>query len=107
MSGYESYVSSFPDKPEYTREVLYPYYGHSLYTMLRKRGIKVETENNCTKILSSCDGAKSYQMSDGGIAEVMPDQYSGEYVLIVIHPDQASVYRKYQAPLPFWAYSMG
>lgn len=107
MTGYESYVSSFPPKPEYTREVLYPHTDFPLYSMLRARGVLVETETRTAKILSAADGALSYQMKNGGVAEVMPDTLSGAEVLIIIAPDQVTAYRRYQAPLPFWAWSMG
>ena len=105
MNGYESYFSSFPPEPKYTREVVYPYYNKPLNTMLRERGVLVETEKLTAKILSAVDGATTYQMADGGIAEVMPDKYSGAEVIVIIPSDQVQVYHRYHAPLPFWAWS--
>lgn len=108
MIRYESYLSSLPPKPEYIREVVYPYYGNPLYAMLRERGILAETEQTMTaKILSAADGASTYQMEDGGIAEVMPNKYSGAEVIVIIPPEQVQAYRRYQSPLPFWAWSTG
>lgn len=108
MTGYESYLSSLPPKPEYIREVVYPYCGNPLYAMLRERGILVETERKMTaKILSAADGASTYQMEDGGIAEVMPNKYSGAEIIVIIPPEQVQAYRRYQSPLPFWAWSTG
>lgn len=108
MNGYESYLSSLPPKPEYIREVVYPHCGNPLYAMLRERGILVETERKmAAKILSAADGASTYQMEDGGIAEVMPNKYSGAEVIVIIPPEQVQAYRRYQAPLPFWAWSTG
>lgn len=107
MDGYESYLSGFRAAPEYKREVLYPSFDEPLNAMLRKRGVMVETEKHSAKILSAADGATSYDMTDGGIAEVMPDKYSGAEVIVTIPPEQVKNYRSYQAPLPFWAWSMG
>lgn len=107
MDGYKSYLSGFAPAPEYTREVLYPCPGEPLNTMLRTRGVMVETEMHNAKILSAADGATTYQMADGGIAEVMPDKYSGVEVLVIVPPDQMDAYRRYKAPLPFWAWSIG
>lgn len=108
MNGYESYVSSFPPEPEYTREVVYPTFKQPLNAWLRAHGVLVETQRRLgAKILSASDGAKVYQTEDGGIAEVMPDKYSGAEVIVIIPPEQVSAYRQYHAPLPFWAWSMG
>lgn len=107
MTGYDAYKSNFPAKPEYIREVVYPCPVNPLNQMLRERGIVVETEAKTAKILSAADGATSYQMEDGGIAEVLPDKYSGANVIVIIPPEQVHVYRRYQAPLPFWAWSIG
>ena len=42
-----------------------------------------------------------------GIAEVMPNKYSGAEVIVIIPPEQVQAYRRYQSPLPFWAWSTG
>lgn len=107
MTGYESYVSGFPPEPEYTREVVYPYHDKPLNAMLRERGILVETEKLTAKLLSAADGATTYQMENGGIAEVMPDKYSGAEVILIIQPEQVQAYNRYHAPLPFWLWSIG
>lgn len=107
MDGYESYLSGFRAAPEYKREVLYPNFGEPLNTILITRGVMVETEKHSAKILSAADGATSYKMTNGGIAEVMPEKYSGSAVIVTIPPEQVKKYRSYQAPLPFWAWSMG
>lgn len=107
MTGYDSYVSSFPPKPEYKREVVYPSFDEPLNELLRNRGVLLETKRIGSKILSAADGATTYQMADGGIAEVMPDKYSGVEVLVIVPPDQMDAYRRYKAPLPFWAWSIG
>lgn len=107
MTGYDSYVSSFPSKPGYTREVLYPGINAPLYVQLRSRGILVETEKRGAKILSAADGAVSYQVDGGGVAEVLTDRYSGTAVLITVPVDQVDAYIKYHAPLPFWAWCSG
>lgn len=87
--------------------MVYPYHDNPLNTMLRDRGILVETKKRTAKILSASDGATTYQMKNGGIAEVMPDKYSGAEVIVIIPPDQVQAYIRYHAPLPFWAWSMG
>lgn len=107
MNGYESYLNGFQAVPEYTREVLYPSFDEPLNAMLKKRGIMVETEAYSAKILSAADGATSYKMTDGGVAEVMPDKYSGCAVVVTIQPDQVPSYKAYNSPLPFWLWSMG
>lgn len=107
MNGYESYLSGFEPAPEYTCEVVYPYFANPLNAILRDRGVLVETAKRSAKILSAADGATSYQMADGGIAEVMPDCFSGSVVVVIINPEQIPAYRRYKAPLPFWAWSVG
>lgn len=106
MNGYESYVSSFPPKPEYTREVIYPHAGEPLNAWLRSHGILVDTMTPGAKILDPAE-ATTYQTTGGGVAEVLEDRYSGAVVVITVSPDQMEVYNKYQAPLPFWLWSMG
>ena len=107
MSGYDSYLNGFKPAPQHTREVLYPYFGCPLCQMLRDRGVLVESERRGAKILSAADGAKSYRTEDGGIAEVLTDKYSGASVVVIVPPELVKDYRDYQAPLPFWAWSMG
>lgn len=107
MTGYDSYKAGFMRKPDFTREVLYPYAGEPLNKMLRDRGVLVETEAIKAKILSAADGATSYVMENGGAAEILPDKFSGSYVLLTIQPDQMDAYKNYSAPLPFWAWSAG
>lgn len=106
MNGYESYVSSFPPKPEYTREVIYPHAGEPLNAWLRSHGILVDTMTPGAKILDPAE-ATTYRTTGGGVAEVLEDRYSGAVVVITVSPDQMEVYNKYQAPLPFWLWSMG
>lgn len=108
MNGYESYASSFPPEPEYTREVVYPTFKQPLNAWLRAHGVLVETQRRLgAKILSASDGAKVYQTEDGGVAEVMPDACTEVYVVVFIPPDQMVAYQQYHPPLPFWAWSMG
>lgn len=106
MNGYESYVASFPPKPEYTREVVYPHAGEPLNAWLRAHGVLVETEKRGAKILDGVEGT-TYRTVFGGVAEVLSDRYSGEVVVITVSPDQMPAYSKYTPPLPFWAWSMG
>lgn len=106
MNGYESYVSSFPPKPEYTREVIYPHAGEPLNAWLRSHGILVDTMTPGAKILDPAE-ATTYRTTGGGVAEVLEDRYSGSVVVITVSPDQMEVYNKYQPPLPFWLWSMG
>lgn len=106
MNGYESYVSSFPPKPEYTREVIYPHAGEPLNAWLRSHGILVDTMTPGAKILDPAE-ATTYRTTGGGVAEVLEDRYSGAVVVITVSPDQMEVYNKYQPPLPFWLWSMG
>lgn len=106
MNGYESYVSSFPPKPEYTREVIYPHAGEPLNTWLRSHGILVDTMTPGAKILDPAE-ATTYQTTGGGVAEVLEDRYSGAVVVITVFPDQMEIYNKYRPPLPFWLWSMG
>lgn len=108
MTGYESYLSSFPPKPEYTREVVYSTFDQPLNAWLRAHRVLVETMRRIgAKILSAADGAEVYQTNDGGAAEVMPIAYTADYVVVFIPPDQMDTYRAYHPPLPFWAWSMG
>jgi len=106
MNGYESYVSSFPPKPEYTREVIYPHAGEPLNAWLRSHGILVDTMTPGAKILDPAE-ATTYRTTGGGVAEVLEDRYSGAVVVITVSPDQMEVYNKYRPPLPFWLWSMG
>lgn len=106
MNGYESYVSSFPPKPEYTREVIYPHAGEPLNAWLRSHGVLVDTMTPGAKILDPAE-ATTYRTTGGGVAEVLEDRYSGAVVVITVSHDQMEVYNKYQAPLPFWLWSMG
>lgn len=59
------------------------------------------------KILSAADGAVSFDMVDGGIAETMSDKYTGDVVLVIVPPEQVPIYKAYQAPLPYWAWCTG
>lgn len=106
MNGYESYVSSFPPKPEYTREVIYPHAGEPLNAWLRSHGILVDTMTPGAKILDPAE-ATTYRTTGGGVAEVLEDRYSGAVVVITVSPDQMEVYNKYRPPLPFWLWSIG
>ena len=106
MNGYESYVSSFPPKPEDTREVIYPHAGEPLNAWLRSHGVLVDTMTPGAKILDPAE-ATTYRTTGGGVAEVLEDRYSGAVVVITVSHDQMEVYNKYQAPLPFWLWSMG
>lgn len=106
MNGYESYVSSFPPKPEYTREVIYPHAGEPLNAWLRSHGILVDTMTPGAKILDPAE-ATTYRTTGGGVAEVLEDRYSGAVVVITMSPDQMEIYNKYRPPLPFWLWSMG
>lgn len=106
MNGYESYVSSFPPKPEYTREVIYPHAGEPLNAWLRSHGILVDTMTPGAKILDPAE-ATTYRTTGGGVAEVLEDRYSGAVVVITVSPDQMEIYNKYRPPLPFWLWSMG
>ena len=106
MNGYESYVSSFPPKPEYTREVIYHHAGEPLNAWLRSHGILVDTMTPGAKILDPAE-ATTYRTTGGGVAEVLEDRYSGAVVVITVSPDQMEVYNKYRPPLPFWLWSMG
>lgn len=108
MTGYESYLSSFPPEPKHTRVVVYPTFEQPLNAWLRAHGVLVETMQRIgAKILSAADGATTYQMENGGIAEVMPIAYTSDYVVVFIPPDQMAAYRAYHPPLPFWAWSTG
>lgn len=107
MNGYESYFSSFPPEPKHTRVVVYPTFEQPLNAWLRAHGVLIETQRIEAKLLSAADGATTYRMENGGIAEVMPDKYSGAEVILIIPPDQVQVYHRYRAPLPFWAWSTG
>lgn len=108
MTGYESYLSSFPPEPEHTRVVVYPTFEQPLNAWLRAHGVLVETRRRVgAKILSASDGAEVYQTEDGGAVEVMPDTWSGAEVVVFIPPDQMDAYQRYRPPLPFWAWSMG
>ena len=106
MNGYESYVSSFPPKPEYTREVIYPHAGEPLNAWLRSHGILVDTMTPGAKILDPAE-ATTYRTTGGGVAEVLEDRYSGAVVVITVSHDQMEIYNKYRPPLPFWLWSMG
>lgn len=106
MNGYDRYVSSFPPKPEYTREVIYPHAGEPLNAWLRSHGILVDTMTPGAKILDPAE-ATTYRTTGGGVAEVLEDRYSGAVVVITVSPDQMEVYNKYRPPLPFWLWSMG
>lgn len=106
MNGYESYVSSFPPKPEYTREVIYPHAGEPLNAWLRSHGVLVDTMTPGAKLLDPAEGT-TYRTTGGGVAEVLEDRYSGAVVVITVSPDQMEVYNKYRPPLPFWLWSMG
>lgn len=106
MNGYESYVSSFPPKPEYTREVIYPHAGEPLNAWLRSHGILVDTMTPGAKILDPAE-ATTYRTTGGGVAEVLEDRYSGAVVVITMSPDQMEIYNKYRPPLPFCLWSMG
>lgn len=106
MNGYESYVSSFPPKPEYTREVIYPHAGEPLNAWLRSHGILVDTMTPGAKILDPAE-ATTYRTTGGGVAEVLEDRYSGAVVVITVSPDQMEIYNKYRPPIPFWLWSMG
>ena len=106
MNGYESYVSSFPPKPECTREVIYPHAGEPLNAWLRSHGILVDTMTPGAKILDPAE-ATTYRTTGGGVAEVLEDRYSGAVVVITVSPDQMEIYNKYRPPLPFWLWSMG
>lgn len=108
MTAYDSYLSTFPPKPEYQKEVLYPWYDDKpLYTTLKERGVLVESKKLTAKILSAADGAVSFDMVDGGIAETMSDKYTGDVVLVIVPPEQVPIYKAYQAPLPYWAWCTG
>lgn len=106
MNGYESYVSSFPPKPEYTREVIYPHSGEPLNAWLRSHGVLVDTMTPGAKLLDPAE-ATTYRTTGGVVAEVLEDRYSGAVVVITVSPDQMEIYNKYRPPLPFWLWSMG
>lgn len=106
MNGYDRYVSSFPPKPEYTREVIYPHAGEPLNAWLRSHGILVDTMTPGAKILDPAE-ATTYRTTGGGVAEVLEDRYSGAVVVITVSTDQMEIYNKYRPPLPFWLWSMG
>mgnify|MGYP006871002082 CR=1 FL=1 len=110
MTGYESYLSSFPPKPQYRREEYYAHGNAPLVQWLRGQGVDISTERRATKILCGSDAwARSYTTADGGVVEVRAEPYSciGEYVVVFIYPDDVPAYRQYNPPLPFWAWISG
>lgn len=109
MNGYDAYLTKFPAKPQYRRVVYYAHAGCPIFRWLSDHGVDVKTERLGTKILCDVDGwARTYDMNDGGVAEVREEPYNpGEYVIVFIDRSDAEAYRHYYAPLPFWAYSMG
>lgn len=106
MTGYESYVSSFPPEPEHTREVIYPTFEEPLNAWLRAHGVLVDTLTPGSKILDPVEGT-TYRTKSGGVAEVLEDRYSDAVVVVTVSPDQMAAYHRYHPPLPFWAWSMG
>lgn len=109
MTGYESYLSSCPPKPQYRREVYYAHKDAPLIRWLCDQGVDISTERQATKILCGSDTwARSYTTSDEGVAEVRAEPYSyGEYVVVFVAPDDVPAYRQYNPPLPFWAWIAG
>ncbi len=106
MTGYDSYVSSLPQKPEYTRHEYRG--GKPLYTWLEELGAMLETER-LPKIFGTGDGpgcwARAYDRADGSIIEVRQGWRGATY--IIIDPQQTAVYGRYEPPMPYWLYSMG
>lgn len=102
-TGYDSYVSQFPPKPEYTREVI-SQWGKPFYTWAEEHGGDTDKAVRGTKLLDSVGTSETIPTKDGGFIEAMWDNNAGVIVILLIPPDQAEVYRKYQAPLPLWAY---
>lgn len=50
MTGYESYLSSCPPKPQYRREVYYAHKDAPLIRWLCDQGVDISTERQATKI---------------------------------------------------------
>ena len=105
MNGYDSYLTSLPPKPPYTRIVEYA--GQKpLYDILRDMGALIETENRETKIVCNTDTwARSYRTAVGGVIEVRREGYDD--IIIFIAPEDMQAYKQYVVPMPFWVYITG
>ena len=106
MTGYDSYLSSLPAKPEYAR---HEYHGSKpLYPWLEEMGAELKTERS-PKIFCTGDGpgcwARAYDRDDGSIIEVRQGLWGTVY--IIIEPQQVAAYKRYEPPMPYWLYSMG